>query len=169
MDTFETQRKEFEAVSYLIRCYNQLPPIVDDDYPEMRHYYESAVFALIRALRENGRFGRTFSQRNRARAEAPNGFNHKLEKWSISDWLTATMGELGEAANVAKKLNRIRDGMADKNRGVSEEELRTMFRHEIGDTYTYLDLTAQSQGFSAQDAAEEVFELVSQRIGYKES
>lgn len=30
--------------------------------------------------------------------------------WSLSDWFTAAMGELGEAANVAKKLNRERDG-----------------------------------------------------------
>ena len=52
-----------------------------------------------------------FSVFNRRRCEAVNGFNHKLESWSLSDWFTATLGELGEAANIAKKLNRVRDGI----------------------------------------------------------
>lgn len=52
-----------------------------------------------------------FSRKNRERCESPEGFNHKLTDWSLSDWMTALMGELGEAANVAKKLNRIRDGI----------------------------------------------------------
>jgi hypothetical protein len=168
MDKIQRQTDEFDAVKALMRAYNNLPPIVDDDYPEMRHYYESALFQLIRAIRANGRFGQTFSIKNLARCEASNGFNHRLDSWSLSDWLTATLGELGEAANVAKKLNRVRDGLGHMNRGVTEEELRTMLRHEIGDTYSYLDLLAQSQGFLAQDAAEEVFDLVSKRIGYKE-
>lgn len=52
-----------------------------------------------------------FSTVNRMRCESPTGFNHTLASWSLSDWLTATMGELGEAANIAKKLNRVRDGI----------------------------------------------------------
>ncbi len=52
-----------------------------------------------------------FSVINRARCESPEGFNHALQSWSLSDWFTAILGELGEAANVAKKLNRIRDGI----------------------------------------------------------
>lgn len=47
---------------------------------------------------------KSFSERNRTRCEAPDGFNHELNSWSLSDWFTATMGELGEAANLAKKL-----------------------------------------------------------------
>lgn len=52
-----------------------------------------------------------FSAVNRERCESQGGFNHKLSSWSLSDWMTATLGELGEAANVAKKLNRVRDGI----------------------------------------------------------
>lgn len=59
-----------------------------------------------------------FSQANRDRCESPQGFNHKLVDWSTSDWFVAVMGELGEAANVAKKLNRVRDGIpGNKERG----------------------------------------------------
>ena len=52
-----------------------------------------------------------FSKTNRRRCESPDGFNHSLASWSRADWLTATLGELGEAANVAKKLKRIADGV----------------------------------------------------------
>ena len=41
-----------------------------------------------------------FSEANRARCESPQGFKHPLNGWSTSDWITATMGELGEAAIV---------------------------------------------------------------------
>ena len=45
---------------------------------------------------------KTFSKANRTRCEHPEGFNHPLATWTLSDWFTATMGELGEAANVAR-------------------------------------------------------------------
>jgi NTP pyrophosphatase (non-canonical NTP hydrolase) len=105
-----------------------------------------------------------FSQANRARCESPQGFNHPLSGWSTSDWITATMGELGEAANVVKKLNRYRDGVPGNK--VSEAELRDQLRKEIGDVFVYLDLMAQSLGFSIADAAAEVFNSKSAEIGY---
>lgn len=105
-----------------------------------------------------------FSQMNRERCEATNGFNHQLASWSTSDWFTAVMGELGEAANVAKKLNRVRDGI----RGNKESEalLLEKLRKEIGDTFVYLDLLAQSLGFNVGDAAMEVFQAKSKELGY---
>lgn len=106
----------------------------------------------------------TFSQANRARCESPEGFKHPLHGWSLSDWMTATMGELGEAANVAKKLNRVRDGVpGNKN---TEAELRDMLRREIGDIFVYLDLMAQAAGFTVEEAAREVFNAKSKEIGY---
>jgi hypothetical protein len=57
-----------------------------------------------------------FSVFNKRRCEAKNGFNQALDSWSLSDWFTATLGELGEAANVAKKLNRVRDGIPRQQR-----------------------------------------------------
>lgn len=105
-----------------------------------------------------------FSRMNRARCEAPNGFNHQLSSWSTSDWFTAIMGELGEAANVAKKLNRVRDGIPGNKK--SAEELRDDLRKELGDVFVYLDLAAQSLGFNIGDAAKEVFDAKSKDIGY---
>ena len=55
-----------------------------------------------------------FSALNNARCR--DGFKQDLASWSASDWMVATMGELGEAANVLKKLNRERDGNLIKER-----------------------------------------------------
>ena len=105
-----------------------------------------------------------FSNANRERCESPQGFNHALNSWSASDWMTATMGELGEAANIVKKLNRYRDGINGNKE--AEDELRNKLRKELGDTFVYLDLFAQSLGFSIFDAGREVFNSKSDEIGY---
>ena len=105
-----------------------------------------------------------FSKANRARCEAKDGFNHALQSRSMSDWMTATMGELGEAANIAKKLNRYRDGINGNTE--AEAALREKLRREIGDTFVYLDLMAQAAGFRLEDAAREVFNNKSDEIGY---
>lgn len=107
-----------------------------------------------------------FSEANRARCESPQGFNHPLTGWSTSDWMTALVGEVGEAANVVKKLNRARDGVPGNK--VSVDELRDQLRRELGDVFVYLDLMAQSLGFSIADAVVEVFNAKSADIGYPE-
>ncbi len=107
-----------------------------------------------------------FSEANRIRCESPSGFNHALSGWSTSDWITAVVGELGEAANVVKKLNRYRDGVPGNKQ--SEAELHRAVRRELGDVFVYLDLLAQSLGFTIADAAVEVFNDKSAEIGYPE-
>lgn len=104
-----------------------------------------------------------FSQANRTRCEHPQGFHHPLSGWSTSDWMTALVGEIGEAANVVKKLNRYRDGVPGNK--ASEAELRDQLRRELGDVFVYLDLMAQSLGFNIADAAVEVFNKKSAEIG----
>jgi len=105
-----------------------------------------------------------FSEANRERSESPQGFNHPINGWSASDWMTAMVGELGEAANVIKKLNRVRDGIPGNKQ--TEAQLRDQLRQELGDTYLYLDLLCQACGFSVADAAVEVFNSKSIEIGY---
>lgn len=105
-----------------------------------------------------------FSQANRDRCESPQGFNHPLSGWSTSDWMTALVGEVGEAANVVKKLNRVRDGVPGNT--VSADDLRDQLRKELGDVFVYLDLMCQSLGFSIANAAAEVFNAKSAQIGY---
>lgn len=105
-----------------------------------------------------------FSRANRRRCEARNGFNHKLSDWSLSDWMTATLGELGEAANVAKKLNRVRDGIPGNSE--PESELKNKLADELADTFIYLDLLCQSQGIDLEYAVRSKFNRTSQKIGY---
>lgn len=107
-----------------------------------------------------------FSERNRRRCESQNGFNHALDSWSLSDWMTATVGELGEAANVIKKLNRVRDGVPGNRE--TESELREMLGNELADTMIYLDLLIQAAGYDPEHIRERKFLATSDRIGYRE-
>lgn len=106
----------------------------------------------------------TFSQRNRLRCESKNGFGHKLSDWTLSEWMVALTGEVGEAANVIKKLNRIRDSIPGNRE--SEAELRQALQDEIADAAIYLDLLAQAAGFDLETAVERKFEMTSKKIGY---
>lgn len=108
----------------------------------------------------------TFSERNLKRCEATNGFNHKLNSWTLSDWLTATAGELGEAANIIKKLNRIRDGIPGNTE--SEDELRLALANELADVVIYLDLLTQAAGFDLETIRDMKFRYTSEKIGYTE-
>lgn len=108
---------------------------------------------------------KTFSQRNLERCESPQGFNHELASWTLSDWMTATLGELGEAANIIKKLNRHRDGIQEP---IPEKELRSMLADELADAYIYLDLIFQAAGIDKDYAVERKFKKTSEKIGYPE-
>ena len=107
-----------------------------------------------------------FSARNRARCESPQGFNHKIEDWSGSDWAIAFVGEAGEAANIIKKLNRVRDGI--RGNDTPEQVLRVNLAGELADAFTYLDLLAQRFGIDLADAVEAKFQYKSEQIGYVE-
>lgn len=105
-----------------------------------------------------------FSDENLTRCESPKGFNHALKSWSTSDWFTAVMGELGEAANVAKKLNRVRDGIPGNKE--TPEELQENLAGELADTFIYLDLLAQSLDINLSEAVTKTFNAKSEEIGY---
>jgi NTP pyrophosphatase (non-canonical NTP hydrolase) len=90
-----------------------------------------------------------------------------IGEWSLSDWFTATMGELGEAANVAKKLNRIRDGMVG-NGDATEEKLRADLADEIADVAIYLDILAASEGIDLGAAIARKFNATSEKVGFPE-
>lgn len=108
-----------------------------------------------------------FSRENHARCTAQNGFNHPLASWSLSDWMTATLGELGEAANVLKKLNRVRDGIPGN--AETPEQLHAALADELADAYIYLDLFAQAAGIDLPSAIRTKFDRTSAKIGYRKS
>lgn len=107
---------------------------------------------------------RNFSAENLARCQSPNGFNHPLASWSLSDWMTATVGELGEAANVLKKLNRVRDNVPGNKE--TPEQLQSVFADELADAFIYLDLLAQAAGIDFPAAIRSKFDRTSSKIGY---
>jgi NTP pyrophosphatase (non-canonical NTP hydrolase) len=106
-----------------------------------------------------------FSEKNRKRCEHPKGFNHALNSWSVSDWFTAVLGELGEAANVAKKLNRVRDGIPGNKE--DEAELRAKLARELADVFIYFDLLCQRCGVDLPAAVQDTFFRKSLEIGYE--
>jgi NTP pyrophosphatase (non-canonical NTP hydrolase) len=108
-----------------------------------------------------------FSERNLHRCEAKNGFNHQLSHWSLSDWMTAVTGEVGEAANIVKKLNRYRDGIPGNTESL--EQLHRMLSEELADIAIYLDLLTQAAGFDLETIRETKFTATSKKIGYNEA
>src|SRR5262245_40331646 len=57
--------------------------------------------------------------------------------WSLNDWITALAGEVGELANIAKKIRR---------GDMSFVEAVSSVRDEIADVACYLDLVALRAG-----------------------
>lgn len=75
--------------------------------------------------------------------------------WSPAQWLQATVGELGEYANVRKKFER----------GDIEDEFqfRELAKRELADVATYLDLLAFRLGIDLGEAVRLKFNEVSER------
>ena len=87
--------------------------------------------------------------------------------WSGADWSNAAAGEMGEAANVVKKLRRAETGVRAA-RDPSPEALVEMLGDEIADTITYLDLLANYYGIDLGAAIVRKFNAVSVREGFPE-
>ncbi len=76
--------------------------------------------------------------------------------WSSADWLQATVGELGELANVLKKVRR---GDYPIEKAMPE------IRKEFADVLIYFDIFAMQFGINLGDAVREKFNEVSHRVG----
>lgn len=90
----------------------------------------------------------------------------KPNAWSLSDWGVAMAGEAGEACNVLKKLNRVRDGMT----GNSETplQLQEQLAEELADVAIYLDLLAWQAGISLEAAVIKKFNKTSEKNEFPE-
>lgn len=89
-----------------------------------------------------------------------------IESWSLSDWLTAVTGEIGELAGDIKCLNRCRDGLPGNKK--TEAEIRANMPKEIADVIIYLDLLAAREGIDLSAAIRQKFNEVSQRVGFED-
>lgn len=76
--------------------------------------------------------------------------------WCLAQWSNACLGELGEAANIIKKIER---------GDVTMDDARPLLADELADTLTYLDLLAKRAGIDLSDATIAKFNRVSQRVG----
>lgn len=87
-----------------------------------------------------------------------------IDSWSLSDWATAAAGEMGEACNVIKKMNRVRDGLVGNKE--SEKELQEQLGQEIADTVIYLNLLSTRAGLNFGEIIRNKFNAVSIRNNF---
>ena len=76
--------------------------------------------------------------------------------WTDAQWLQAVVGELGEYANLKKKVDR---------GDISREEAQSMLADELADVVTYLDILAFRLGIDLGGATMDKFNRVSERVG----
>lgn len=89
------------------------------------------------------------------------------QQWTGADWSNACAGEMGEAANVVKKLRRKETGVQG-NKDPDYDVLVSMLADEIGDTVCYLDLLAKYYGIDMGEAVRNKFNRISVREGFEE-
>jgi NTP pyrophosphatase (non-canonical NTP hydrolase) len=75
--------------------------------------------------------------------------------WSLGEWICAITGELGEAANIVKKVRR---------GDLTIDEARPMLAKEFADVATYLDIAALQCNIDLGDAIASKFNEVSERV-----
>lgn len=76
--------------------------------------------------------------------------------WSLNDWMVATLGELGESANVLKKVRR---------GDLTLDEARPMLEQEFADVVIYLDIMSKQAGIDLSDAVVKTFNIKSEKVG----
>lgn len=93
-----------------------------------------------------------FQDTNASRCEAN---MHPIKDWTPLEWIGCAAGELGEAANLIKKLK--------KGKKINKQYIA----YELADTISYLSLTASSLGIELDKAIIEKFNIVSDRYKSK--
>lgn len=76
--------------------------------------------------------------------------------WSLGEWVAALVGEVGEAANIIKKVRR---------GDITLDEARPVLAKELADVQTYLDILAFRCGVDLGQATLDKFNEVSERVG----
>lgn len=88
--------------------------------------------------------------------------------WSLGDWVTALVGEVGEAANLIKKVARgdmTLDTVLKTNPDNTKVTVRDELAHELADAQTYLDILAFQARIDLGQATIRKFNIVSTRVG----
>lgn len=111
----------------------------------------------------------TFDRFQKANAERCVEFKHATDAWSLLEWAGSAAGEMGEVANVCKKLKRKEQGVGGKwgAKDPDEATLRANLAEEIGDVLAYLALLATAAGLNLERCAAEKFDRVSDVIEWE--
>ena len=180
-DALARFNERWELLSQLRRQADRLSMTapVDDDFPEIKHYYDSAEHAYYQCCKKQGVLDypsdfsptetlpdslRRIRDINLRRAERwhPRG----ITEWSLSDWGVALAGETGELCNIIKKLNRYRDKLIGNREPISE--LRAELANEIADVFIYLQILSESERIDLYTAIKAKFNAVSEKHGFPE-
>jgi NTP pyrophosphatase (non-canonical NTP hydrolase) len=153
--------------------------------------------AIVSAYEERdaARAPLSFGQLRAANVQRCETSFHPIEDWSLTDWLTALAGEVGEVAGVIKKHRRRReivmqsvdvDGLPIPPSRLGDtrgpvgvgvvpveygclppltDEERQELALELADVQAYLDLLARRAGIDLGAATREKFNIVSDRVG----
>lgn len=98
----------------------------------------------------------TFAELSKANEERCRIFHEGgIEEWSREKWFNAVVGEVGEFATWAKKLDRGE---------ITEIKFQYEAAKELADIVTYIDLLAQKLGVDLGEAVRWKFNEVSDRI-----
>lgn len=89
------------------------------------------------------------------------------EQWTHADWVTAMVGELGEACNILKKLRRAESGTPNQF-DPPEEQLREMLAEELADTFLYFNLLCNDLQIDLPAAVVKKFNETSVKYGFPE-
>lgn len=99
--------------------------------------------------------GLSFNALRRANLKRQNAYRRGTP-WTPAQWVCAVTGELGETANIVKKIFR---------GDFTLEEKRGDLADELADIQTYLDLLAESLGIDLGAATIAKWNAVSERVG----
>jgi NTP pyrophosphatase (non-canonical NTP hydrolase) len=86
--------------------------------------------------------------------------------WTTLEVAGELAGEVGELANVCKKLRRSEMGVPGNK--VSDDELLRQARGEMADVLIVLGLVASKLGIDLEDAVRETFNAKSKQMGFPE-
>ncbi len=148
-DCARLREERDEARALVAQNEGRVKEIVDEHLVTRAESAEARVAELEGAL--------SFDTLRRAN-DARNSSLFQGEDWSLTDWTLAAFGELGEAANLVKKIRR-----GDEGEGLAD--LREELGHEIADVVIYLDLLASAAGIDLGEVVAAKWNAVSERRG----
>lgn len=76
--------------------------------------------------------------------------------WSLNDWMTAVVGEIGGAASILKKVRR---------GDLTLDQARPELRREFADIVCYLDILAMQCGIELGASVRDKFNEISSKVG----